>query len=30
MGYSRDPQITVTQSAPLRLQVNGIVAELTF
>jgi len=30
MGYSRDPQITVTQSAPLALQVNGIVAELTF
>lgn len=30
MGYSRDPQITVTQSAPLPLQVNGIVAELTF
>ena len=30
MGYSRDPQITVTQSAPLALQVNGIVAELSF
>lgn len=30
MGYTRDPQITVTQSAPLALQVNGIVAELTF
>jgi hypothetical protein len=30
MGYSRDPQITITQSAPLALQVNGIVAELTF
>jgi len=30
LGYSKDPQITVTQEAPLSLQVNGIVAEVTF
>lgn len=30
MGYNRDPQITITQSAPLSLQVNGLVAEVTF
>lgn len=28
LGYSRDPQITITQNAPLPLQVNGLVAEL--
>lgn len=28
MGYSRDPQITITQDAPLPLQINGLVAEL--
>lgn len=28
LGYSRDPQITISQSAPLPLQVNGLVAEL--
>jgi hypothetical protein len=28
MGYNRDPQITVSQSAPLPLQVNGLIAEL--
>ena len=28
MGYSRDPQIRISQSAPLPLQVNGLVAEL--
>lgn len=30
LGYSRDPQITITQTAPLNLQVNGLVAELIF
>ena len=30
LGYSRDPQITITQDAPLDLQVNGLVAELIF
>ena len=30
MGYGRTPQITISQSAPLPLQVNGIIAELVF
>ena len=30
IGYNRDPQITITQDAPLALQVNGLVAELLF
>jgi len=30
IGYDRDPQITITQDAPLKLQVNGLVAELIF
>jgi len=30
LGYSRDPQITITQSAPLSLQVNSIIAEVQF
>ena len=30
LGYSRDPQVTITQDAPLDLQVNGLVAELIF
>ena len=28
LGYSRDPQITITQSAPLSVQVNSIIAEV--
>jgi hypothetical protein len=28
LGYSRDPQITISQNAPLPMQVNGLVAEL--
>lgn len=28
LGYSRDPQITITQNEPLSLQVNGLIAEL--
>ena len=30
LGYSRDPQITITQSAPLSAQINSIVAEVQF
>ena len=30
LGYSADPQVTITQSAPLPLQVNGLIAELVF
>jgi hypothetical protein len=28
LGYGRDPQVTITQSQPLPLQVNGFIAEL--
>ena len=28
LGYSRDPQITIEQTDPLPLQVNGLIAEL--
>ena len=28
LGYSRDPQLTITQSAPLSVQVNSIIAEV--
>jgi len=30
LGYSADPQVTITQSAPLPLQINGLIAELVF
>ena len=30
LGYNRDPQITITQNAPLDLQLNGLIAELIF
>ena len=30
LGYNADPQVTITQSAPLPLQVNGLIAELVF
>ena len=30
MGYGRSPQVTISQSAPLSLQVNGLIAELVF
>ena len=30
LGYSRDPQIVITQTAPLFCQVNGITAEVSF
>ena len=29
-GFSRDPQITISQNDPLPLQVNGLIAELIF
>ena len=28
MGYGRTPQVTISQSAPLSLQVNGMIVEL--
>ena len=28
LGYSTDPQVTITQDAPLDLQINGLIAEL--
>lgn len=28
LGYSRNPQVTIEQSDPLMIQVNGIIAEL--
>ena len=28
LGYSRDPQVTITQNAPLELQINGMVVEM--
>ena len=28
LGYNRDPQVAITQSEPLPMQVNGIIAEL--
>ena len=30
LGYSKDPQVSISQSAPLSLQVNSIIAEVTF
>lgn len=30
LGYSKDPTIKITQSAPLSLQINGIIAEVSF
>jgi len=30
LGYSKDPTIKITQKAPLSLQVNGLIAEVTF
>lgn len=30
LGYSKDPTVKITQEAPLSLQVNGLVAEVTF
>ncbi len=30
LGYSKDPVVTIKQTAPLSLQVNGIIAEVSF
>ena len=30
LGYSKDPTVKITQTAPMSLQLNGIVAEVTF
>ena len=30
LGYSKDPQVSISQSAPLSLQVNSLIAEVTF
>jgi len=30
LGYSKDPTVKITQTAPMPLQVNGIIAEVTF
>lgn len=30
LGYNRDPQVTLTQTAPLSLQINGLIAEVSF
>lgn len=30
LGYSRDPRVIITQSAPLDLQVNGMIVEVAF
>ena len=30
LGYSKDPTIKITQTAPLSLQVNAIIAEVSF
>ena len=30
LGYARDPRVTVSQSFPFDLQVNGMVMEVAF
>ena len=30
IGYNRDPRVTVSQSFPLDLQINGMVIEVAF
>tara|TARA_B100000029_G_C17609036_1_gene968626 strand:- start:1287 stop:3557 length:2271 start_codon:yes stop_codon:yes gene_type:complete len=30
LGYSKDPAITISQSSPLPLDINGLVAEVSF
>mgnify|MGYP003112402148 FL=1 len=30
LGYSTNPQVTVTQDAPLSMQLNGLIAEVSF
>ena len=29
LGYSRDPRVTISQSAPLDMQLNGMVVEVS-
>ena len=30
LGYSRDPRVTISQDAPLDVQINGMVVEVAF
>lgn len=30
LGYSKDPRVTISQNAPLNIQVNGMIAEVAF
>ena len=30
LGYSRDPSVTISQIAPLNMQLNGMIVEVTF
>jgi hypothetical protein len=30
LGYSKDPRVTISQSAPLPIQINGLVTEVAF
>jgi len=30
LGYSRDPRVTISQDAPLDVQINGMVIEVAF
>ena len=30
LGYSKDPTVTINQTTPLPLQINGVIAEVTF
>lgn len=30
MGYSRDPRVTISQEAPLPVQINGMITEVSF
>ena len=30
LGYNKNPQVTISQNAPLQVQVNGLIAEVIF
>ena len=30
LGYSKDPRVTISQSAPLSIQINGLITEVAF
>lgn len=30
LGYSKDPRVTISQNAPLNLQINGMITEVAF